>query len=302
MRFRTALAACAAALLAGCGGGSTDGSAARDLTVGESTPYGPKQSKPTDEAGGGGGGKAGGGGGKSGRGGDGGSALTKASFASAVTKAQLVARTAHLSGDISSGGLSVRLEGDVRVGEDPADYAMDLTMSSTGLSDGTIRMILVDEALYMNLGEATRDKFAKLDFANPSNPMEANFTRLLNSADPSASVDAMAESLRSFDEVGTETIDGVQTTQYRLEVDTAKLLTAQDLGDMADAAAQTLPKTLRYHVWIDQDDLVRRMSFSMSSLMSMTMDITDWGEPVEISAPPPGQVTNQEPFAGMPTG
>jgi lipoprotein LprG len=49
-----------------------------------------------------------------------------------------------------------------------------------------------------------------------------------------------------------------------------------------DAAA--LPETLDYDLWVTDDNLVRRVVMNVMG-MSMQMDYTEWGEPVDIKAP-----------------
>lgn len=282
MRARRSMAALAAAplfLLAACGGSS-------DL-VDDTTST---NAGGTDSGGDFGGTSEGSSGGE----------LTSETFAQAVTDAQLRAQTAHITADITAAGQQVTLEGDVRIGESLADYGADVTLSSPTMGDG-LRMVIVDEALYMNLGAMTQDKFTKIDLGDPSSPMGQLMSQMMSSADPSASLKAMQDGLTGFEKVGTEEVDGVDTTHYRVEVDTSEVLAAQGMGDLPGMDGAQLPETLSYDLWIGDDDLMRRMSFSMGSAMSMTMNLTSWGEPVDISAPPPSQVSKRDPFAGMPT-
>lgn len=273
MTFRRGAVALAAAplfLLAACGGDSSD-------LVGDSTTT---SSAATS---------------------DGGAELTQETFAEVVTDAQLKAQTAHVSADISVSGQRITLEGDVKVGSSLADYGADITMSAPAMGDG-LHVVIVDEALYMNLGAMTQGKFSRIDLGDAGSPMGELMSQMMSSADPSASLKAMQDGLSSFDEVGTEQIDGVDTTQYRVEVDTSKVLAAQGMRDLLGTTGAQLPDTLTYDLWIGDDNLMRRMSFSMGAAMSMTMNLTAWGEPVDISAPPPSEVSKRDPFAGFPTG
>ena len=52
-----------------------------------------------------------------------------------------------------------------------------------------------------------------------------------------------------------------------------------------------LPKTVDYDLWLDQDDLMRRIEFTVpGGGGGMTMTMSDWGKPVTVKAPPPGAV------------
>lgn len=285
MRLRRSVAALATAplfLLAACGGDSGE-------LVGDDEPTSPAATSD-------GGGDAGATGGTSG------GTLTRQTFAEAVTTdAQLTAQTVHVSADISASGQQATLDGDVKMGASLADYAADITISAPAMGNG-LRMVIVDEVLYMNLGPITQGKFARIDLGDTGSAMGQLMSQMMTSADPSASLKAMEDGVTSFRKVGAERIDGIDTTQYRVEVDTRKVLAALGMDDLAGMAGAQLPETASYDLWIGDDDLMRRMSFSMGDVMSMTMNLTAWGDPVDISAPPPSQVSKRDPFAGMPTG
>lgn len=225
-------------------------------------------------------------------------ALTQETFAAAVTDAQHQAKTAHVSGSVTAAGQNVTMDGDISVGESADEYATNLTMSAPALG-GALRMILVDQALYLNLGSMTHGKYAKLDLSDTNSPAGQLMSQLLAAADPAKSLVAMTEGVVSFEAVGTSQLDGVNTTQYRVQVDTAKAVSALGLGDAPSSGVGALPKMLSYDIWVGDDHLMRRMSFSVGSTLSMTMDFTRWGEPVHVEAPPPGQVLKRSPFAAL---
>lgn len=272
MTIRRSLAALAAApllILAACGGDSTS-----DLT-GASDATSPT---PSDDG-----------------------ALTEETFYSAVTQAQLRAQTVHMSAEMAVGGQQMTIEGDLETGDTLADSAMDMTMSAPALGEG-LRIVLVDEVMYLNLGQMTQGKFAKVDLGDTSTPMGQMMSQLAGSADPSAAMKAMERGITSFEQVGKEQIDGVDTCRYNVEVDLKEVLAAQGMSDLPGAATAQLPKTVTFDMWVGKDDLIRRMSFSLGEAMTITMNLTDWGEPVDITAPPRNQITKSDPFAGMPTG
>jgi hypothetical protein len=122
------------------------------------------------------------------------------------------------------------------------------------------------------------------------------------------------ESLRGVDGepevVGQEEVRGVETTHYRATMDLAQALEEapaeqreqleaafEQLGGGKDLGDVDVP----VDVWIDADDLPRRMRMDMGSLFAaagmaggeatMTMDLFDYGEPADIQVPSPGEVT-----------
>ena len=310
MRFRRSLAALTAApllALVACSTGSTE--IAGDASDADGFVNDPPD-KTSDGRGGGEDGRGDGDKGRAGNddqgddknGGESAPPLTADTFLLAMGKAQLRAETAHMSATISATGQTTLMEGDIKMGYDFADHEMDMTMSSGGLSAESVQIILVDSTMYVNLGAASQSKFAKIDFNDSSNPLAQQLSKAVESADPLASLKALRNGLTSFQRVGTANIDGLATTQYRMDIDTDTFLTAQGLGDVPQQLAGKLPKTIRYDLWIDNDNLLRQMTAAMGDLVQVTLEMTDWGKPVKITAPPPGQITKTDPFASLSTG
>ncbi|MFF8633969.1 hypothetical protein ACF052_07180 [Streptomyces pilosus] len=105
-------------------------------------------------------------------------------------------------------------------------------------------------------------------------------------------------------EVGTEKIDGVDTTHYRVSVDVAEL-------PGGDRMREQLGPTLPMQVWLDDEGRLRRQQIDMTVKntasasakpgdgsapqqlkMSTVMQFTDFGTDVDAEAPPAGQVTD----------
>jgi hypothetical protein len=128
------------------------------------------------------------------------------------------------------------------------------------------------------------------------------------SMDPKVFLD-MLRKTGKVKELGTDTIDGVKVTGLSAEVNFGDLAQSQNLdssqlGDVGDLADMTFPM----EVWVDGDNLLRRISFSfdLESLSKavddagedsdalgdlggmeygMTMDFKDYGDEIEIEVP-----------------
>lgn len=99
------------------------------------------------------------------------------------------------------------------------------------------------------------------------------------------------------EKVGTETIDGVETTHYRTTIDTAKLFNSgsSNAQPWMKTALQNAPKSEAFDVWVDSSSLIRRMTFDMGTkgaTMAMTMDFSDFGTPLNVQAPPADETVN----------
>ncbi len=95
-------------------------------------------------------------------------------------------------------------------------------------------------------------------------------------------------------EVGTETIDGVETVHYQATVDLAAALAAAAQADLpADLPADGLdelgvPDTVVYDVWVTADNQLRRARFDVDiagAPVSVVFDMTTDAEPLEVELP-----------------
>lgn len=104
--------------------------------------------------------------------------------------------------------------------------------------------------------------------------------------------------------VGSEAVRGVDTTRYSATLDLREALAEAPEEQRAALEAQLDQlgdAEIPVEVWIDADDLPRRLRMDMGSLfaaaglgdgaMSMTMEWFDYGEPVDIEVPPADEVT-----------
>ncbi|CAN5872268.1 hypothetical protein BH20ACT6_BH20ACT6_22780 [soil metagenome] len=267
-----------AALLvaAGCGGesgaGSDDGGqASAEATATEAEPT----EGPTEES----------------TGGSDGGELDQQTLVPTITDAMLAAGSVAIDAAVEAGGQSFTIKGSQEIGKSAKDSAIDVALSGQGV-DG--RLILVDAVLYLNLGQPTGDKFVRVDLTK-GGPGTEMFDQLLRSTDTSASVRALQGAIKKLEVVGTEPVGGVETTHYRLTVNTNKALKSQQLPP---GQVQQLPKTLTYDLWVDEDDLLRKMTTEVAGA-AVTFTLSDWGEPVDITAPPKPKISKQDPFTAQ---
>jgi len=120
----------------------------------------------------------------------------------------------------------------------------------------------------------------------------------------------LLESLRGVtgdpEVVGQEEIDGVETTHYHATMSLSDALAKvpDDQRAEVEAALHDLGETgdaeIPVDVWIDGDDLPRRMTIDMGAALgaiaggaeaTMTMELFDYGQPVDIEIPSADEVT-----------
>jgi hypothetical protein len=108
------------------------------------------------------------------------------------------------------------------------------------------------------------------------------------------------EGAGSVKSLGTETIDGVQTTHYQLTIDISKL------PQGAKIEALVHPKYGPIDVWIGNDNgYVYRESLSasfsahgQSASMTMKVDFSKFNEPVTVAIPPASQTVDMSKLGG----
>lgn len=225
-----------------------------------------------------------------------GSGLTKANFASAVSQAQTKAETAHLEAEMNAQGQKMSMSGDMDMSA--KDSAFDLAMRGGGIG-GKARFILVDQVIYLQMPALSQgNKFVKIDASDRSDPVAKMFNQMLGQLNPSQAFRAF-EATTKLEEKDTAEIDGVETTQYAVTVNTQKALKAQGMAEQVPPGQ--MPKTIGYNVWVDGKNLVRRLRMDVQGT-NVDMNMSRWGEPVEITAPPAKQTTDMSEMMGQMNG
>ena len=221
---------------------------------------------------------------------DSGGHLDKDGLVEAITVGTHEAGSAHISMEMS-GGSAMSAEGDVDYqGSNPE---MQMTMKMPQMGAGTMEMRLVDGIVYMTLPQVTPPgKFLKIDPKDKSNPMSRNFGSMTDQMDPLNSIKGMRAGVQEVEFVGAESVQGEPADHYLVTVDTAKMMKATQ-----QKTVPGMPETLTYDMWLDDEDLLRRMQFDLGGV-KMDMLMSNWGEPVEVQAPPAGKIVESPQTAG----
>ncbi|WP_211341519.1 hypothetical protein [Myceligenerans xiligouense] len=225
---------------------------------------------------------------------DGYTALTAADFVERSTAAQADMSTmrykATLSGPAAEaqGLTGAAMEGAVVTGETAADTAMQMTMEVEG---ATFDMMLVGGDFYMNMGPITQDMYLHVTGEDASRAELEAMMEQLEQANISGQTKAMDGAVSEVTELGTETINGVETHHYAVTVDLSKAKDLESLG--IDKAAAKEMGTMEFEYFLDAEDIPHRVVTTIPDAgqdLVATMDITDQGEPIEITAPPADQI------------
>jgi hypothetical protein len=201
--------------------------------------------------------------------------LTKENLVATMLAAMRDKQTAHMSMKIGS---SVSADADVRYSTDKTEMKMSMDMGSTKAV-----VLLVDGVVYMQ--QSAGGKYVKIDKDTPG---MGSIVEQMSGLSPDGSIAAMRGALKKVEYVGSDTVDGAKVSKYRVSADTSAM--AATLGGTAGAG--DLPKTVTYTLYVDKDQLMRRIDMTVAG-QDIQMLVTDWGKPVDIKAPPASDVMSQ---------
>lgn len=128
--------------------------------------------------------------------------------------------------------------------------------------------------------------------------------------DPTELMEKFDEEGASIEEIGTETVNGVEATHYRITLDPEAMdLSAEEEAELADSGVLTTG-TIPMDIWISEEGYMARMIMVIDATeldpasgedfetMTMTYDVFDVNAGVVIEEPPADQVTSMEDLEG----
>jgi hypothetical protein len=125
------------------------------------------------------------------------------------------------------------------------------------------------------------------------------------SGSPTQQLDALKDASDQVTEVGSERVNGVETTHYRAVLDLDKVideLKSRLSGDFTDVLEQSMSdvSSSTVDVWIDSDGLMRRETSTSTTgalgTFTMTMDFSHYGIHPDIAVPPASEVQDVTPL------
>ena len=131
-----------------------------------------------------------------------------------------------------------------------------------------------------------------------------------NASDPSQFLSYLRGASSGITDEGTETVRGTETRKLKANLDLRKAAAKlpQDQRQAVEQAIQQLgTSTIPTEVWIDDQGRLRKMSFSIDvsnaaqgstsgaqgANLSLTLELFDYGVPVNVTPPPSSQISSQ---------
>lgn len=220
--------------------------------------------------------------------------LSAASFGKTMAQAQAKAQSMHVTGEVAVAGQTASMTMNASIGKNPSlkTIAMDMTMDMG--AQGKLQMRLVDSSMYLTgtMLPAASKPWVRFDLGDPKNPFGQMMDQMLSSVDPDK-VEDMYASIKRLEDLGPETVDGVDTRHYSVTVNMQDAIKALGMDKVKGISLQDvlkqLPKTYTSDVWLDSAQRPVQMKYSLSGSETV-MHYSDWGKPVSIKAPPASQV------------
>jgi hypothetical protein len=241
-----------------------------------------------------------GGGGKSDSGS--GNPLADAAQATADAGSEKTATT----GTVAYGDQRLVLKGDGGYNHTTDEGWQHMVVAIPTVGKPAIDQIFVKNVLWMKstlfAGSLPNGKqWLKVDVNKAGKKLGFNFKALMGQT-PADVLQQLERSSTPVKTVGTETIDGVETTHYRSAIDTRKIPAADNFQKLTLSAYKPID------VWVDGDGLVRQVRFDYTvkvdplqaqrARILLTMKLSDFGETVDVEPPPARLVVDASAPAG----
>jgi hypothetical protein len=227
-------------------------------------------------------------------------------LANQVDKGATTGNSAKITLDASMQGQAVKATGSYQL---KPSVAMDMTMNTP---EGDMHMVLVENTLYIQLPEQERAQMGGKPWvkisADGDDPMSKMLGSMLKTVSDNVDV---TKQIQQIKDAGTitksqqETLDGQQVVHYWIDVDVQKLASLQQ-DELTKSALESLAKqgtkTLKYELWVRGDGLPAKFATQMpvgsGQPVSVTVGFSDWGQPVNVQAPPADQVGEMPKLGG----
>jgi outer membrane lipoprotein-sorting protein len=153
----------------------------------------------------------------------------------------------------------------------------------------------------------TQDKqWIKLDLAVlGSRQGSTDLSGLLDASPTPANALAYLQGSSTVEKVGSESVDGVNTTHYTVSANldrAAQHLQGATRDTVQGVISQSGVKNLPLDVWVDENGYIRKVRYDEHAgrrqAAQVTMELHDFGAPVAISAPPSDSVVDLTKMAG----
>jgi hypothetical protein len=201
------------------------------------------------------------------------------------------------------GSTSETTTGAMQLQLKPSLVAEENLKVTTGGKTTPMDEIITAKALYLksglpSLGTSAAKPWLEIDYTSLKGSLGSALSSLLQNVqngNPAAQTQMLAAS-KNVHEVGTQVVDGVQTTHYAGSFTPSAALAAlsPSLRKTLGSVMKSVNGDISFNVWIDGQHVSRKVVVVESvqgETVTTTMNVTSVNQPVDVTPPPASQVT-----------
>ena len=243
--------------------------------------------------------------------------------------ATAAAKTARMSLVVSASGLGKGFSASVSGVTDFTNGNSQFSLSLGGLLPGSIEERSVDKVVYVQLpaslqgalGLPAGGRWVSMDLSKVGSV--SGSIPGLGQSDPKQFLAYLETVSNNVQDLGAAAIRGVGTTHYRATLDLGKSVNVATVPPQLRSALKRLlakdggnAPTIPADVWVDAEGRLRRLTLSIdlsafagaaggsaapsgSAAVTVSIDLYDFGVPVDVQAPPADQVTQLPGLGGL---
>ena len=221
-----------------------------------------------------------------------------AAAAAKSTKAGSVEADFKLSGaGVKGSGSGVFNTGPSRSGQ----LTMKVTVRGMEVPIDTVitgNVLYMRSSVFSQLGLPPNKQWVKVDLGQLAQQRGIDLSSLANTSPTPTSALSYLRGAGKVREVGKESVDGTETTHYKVIVDLEKAAARSD-ADTQKALRRVIQssgvKTLPIDVWVDGKGYIRKVQYAQRTSgkdVKVTMNLHDYGKPVTVKPPPADSVVD----------
>jgi hypothetical protein len=216
------------------------------------------------------------------------------------------------SGNAAGGGFTLSGTGAI----DFQQNTMQMTLQiAAGPETVNAQVVDVDDEIYMNLGDLIGQVLPGKSWVslNPGQATQGTSTQSLGAggtsltSDPAAALQGLSQAGDTVTDLGASSIKGVDVVGYSVHLNSdilkREIAQGQLPGWMQQAASTISSPNIDYRVYVNGSGQLVRMTTEVTQTVSgqlvgtgITMDFSDYGAPVNVTAPPAGMVGTFQSF------
>lgn len=238
------------------------------------------------------------------------SAKTLLAAATATTKTGSARYTLHMTMTGPNGQTTAQGHG-ITSFTHPVRASISMVMQVPGLATPmSVSERVLGTTIYMKMPLLQNEipgakPWMKLDLEAMGKAHGIDFGAIMNSSssNPATIMSYLQGISSNIQNIGTETVNGVQTTHYKATVDVRRMIAHLErtnpkaASSMQHAMALTGTSSEPVDVWIDDQGLLRQETVhtgmpAQGTSMTFTMNLSDFGVAVDVTAPPASQTSD----------